>query len=96
MFAVAAGSFSVAADIPAGYYNSLSGKKEAELKTAVYGRIHNFTISGYDDAYIAGLTVHSARPIHDPGTNQWWDMYANLPLANTQFSGYLEREHSFP
>lgn len=96
VFAVAAGSFSVAADIPAGYYNSLSGKKEAELKTAVYERIHNFTINGsYDDVYY-GLNRTFRQTDTRPGTNQWWDMYANLPLANTQFSGYLEREHSFP
>ena len=96
VFAVAAGSFSVAADIPAGYYNSLSGKKEAELKTAVYERIHNFTIYGsYDDVYY-GLNRTFRQTDTRPGTNQWWDMYANLPLANTQFSGYLEREHSFP
>ena len=66
VFAVAAGSFSVAADIPAGYYNSLSGKKEAELKTAVYERIHNFTINGsYDDVYyghepVVGYVCQSA------------------------------------
>lgn len=79
------------ADIPAGYYNSLNGLKEGELKTAVYNRIHNFrTVSSYSNLpqYFRVTDVH-------PESNLWWDMYSNIPRYTSSFSG-LNREHSFP
>ena len=35
--------FCAMAEAPAGYYDSLNGKKDADLKTAVYNCIHNIT-----------------------------------------------------
>ncbi|MCD8385448.1 MAG: endonuclease [Bacteroidales bacterium] len=79
------------AEIPAGYYNSLDGKKDAELKTATYQVIHNLTrISSYNDLpkYFQVTDVY-------PESNRWWDMYSDIPLYAPSFSG-LNREHAFP
>jgi hypothetical protein len=84
-------SASASADVPAGYYSSLNGKKEGELKSAIYRLVHNFTlISSYQDLprYFQTTDVY-------PNSRQWWDMYSNIPLYSPSFSG-LNREHSFP
>ena len=81
----------VAADIPAGYYSSLSGKSEADLKTATYELIHNFTkVSSYT-ALPDYFRITDVRP----GTTLWWDMYSDITLHTNTFNG-LNREHSFP
>lgn len=82
---------SMMAEIPAGYYTSLNGKKDAELKTATYQVIHNLTrISSYSDLpkYFQVTDVY-------PESNRWWDMYSNIELYAPSFSG-LNREHAFP
>lgn len=79
------------ADIPAGYYTSLNGKKDAELKTACYNIIRNLTsVSSYSNLpqYFKVTDVY-------PNSNRWWDMYSDIPLYAPSFSG-LNREHSFP
>lgn len=77
--------------IPTGYYSSLNGKSEGELKTAVYNIIHNFTlISSYQD-----LPKYFQRTDVYPDSKRWWDMYSDIPLYAPSFSG-LNREHSFP
>lgn len=89
--ALAGGFSQTLADVPAGYYSSLTGKKDGDLKTAIYNRIHNFTlISSYSDLpkYFRQTDVY-------PESNRWWDMYSDIPLYAPSFSG-LNREHSFP
>ena len=89
--AVAALAFSAVAEVPAGYYNTLTGKKEGELKTAVHNIIKNFTrISSYQDLprYFQTTDVY-------PDSRRWWDMYSDIPLYAPSFNG-LNREHSFP
>lgn len=79
------------AEIPSGYYNSLNGKKEGELKTAIYNLVRNFTqVSSYSalPSYFQRTDVH-------PESRRWWDMYSDIPLYAPSFSG-LNREHSFP
>ena len=79
------------AQAPAGYYNSLNGKKDAELKLALHNIIRNFTrISSYNDLprYFQTTDVY-------PESHRWWDMYSDIPLYAPSFSG-LNREHSFP
>ncbi len=79
------------ASVPAGYYRSLEGKSSAELKTAIYNLVRNFTqVSSYDNLpqYFQKTDVH-------PNSRQWWDMYSNITLYAPSFSG-LNREHSFP
>ncbi|MDE7443555.1 MAG: endonuclease, partial [Muribaculaceae bacterium] len=77
--------------IPAGYYNSLNGKSESVLKTAVRNVIYNHTqVSSY-----SALPQYFQKTDVYPGTRQWWDMYSNIPLYAPSFTG-LNREHSFP
>ena len=79
------------AEIPSGYYNSLNGKKDAELKTATYKVIRNLTkISSY-----SALPQYFQETDVYPDSKRWWDMYSNLVLYAPSFSG-LNREHSFP
>lgn len=84
-----------AADEPIGYYTPLNGKKDAELKTAIYNLVRNFTtVSSYNDLpnYFRRTDVR----IID-GTSYWWDMYGNVPIESRSWSGsLLNREHSFP
>ena len=88
---VSAGWLSASADEPAGYYRSLEGKSDGELKTAIYQLIHNFTqVSSYQD-----LPKYFQRTDVYPESKRWWDMYSNIPLYAPSFSG-LNREHSFP
>lgn len=86
-------SFGAFAEIPSGYYNSLNGKKDAELKTAVYEVIRNFTsVSSYTN-----LPDYFKRTDVRPNTNYWWDMYSDMDVPiNIQFGTYMNREHSFP
>lgn len=79
------------ADIPAGYYTSIDGKKDAELKKAVYLVIHNLTrISSY-----SALPQYFQKTDVYPNSNRWWDMYSDIPFYAPSFAG-LNREHSFP
>lgn len=79
------------AQAPQGYYKSLEGKSEGELKTAVYNLIHNFTkVSSYSN-----LPQYFQRTDVYPESHRWWDMYSDIPLYAPSFKG-LNREHSFP
>lgn len=88
---MAACATGAAAQAPQGYYKSLEGKSDAELKTAVYNLIHNFTrVSSYQN-----LPKYFQRTDVYPESSRWWDMYSDIPLYAPSFSG-LNREHSFP
>ena len=85
-------AFVAYAEIPAGYYTSLDGKKDAELKNAAYNVIHNLTrISSYSDLPKYFMTTD----VYPDGSRRWWDMYSDIPRYAPSFSG-LNREHSFP
>ena len=81
---------------PPGYYTPLNNKKDAELKTAIYNLVRNFTqVSSYS-ALPTYFQRTDVRPEPAPdGRRLWWDMYGNIPLYLPSFSG-LNREHSFP
>jgi len=81
------------AQAPAGYYNSLNGKAEGELKTAVFNLVRNFrTVSSY-----SALPEYFRYTDVRPGTTEWWDMYSNIPVdISWRFGAYMNREHSFP
>jgi len=85
--------FGASAAIPSGYYNSLNGKKEAELKTAAYQVIRNFTsVSSYNN-----LPDYFKRTDVRPNTDYWWDMYSDMDVSiYIRFGEYMNREHSFP
>lgn len=79
------------AEVPVQYYKSLKGLKDAELKTAIFKLVRNFTeISSYN-----ALPQYFQRTDVYPESNRWWDMYSNIPLYAPSFKG-LNREHSFP
>lgn len=79
------------AAIPAGYYSSLKGKSEANLKTALYQIINPHTeVSSYSD-----LPKYFQKTDVYPNSTRWWDMYSDIPLYAPSFNG-LNREHSFP
>lgn len=93
LLAVAAvlGFSAAKAEIPTGYYNSINGKADAELKTAIHNLVRNFTqVSSYQ-----ALPQYFRRTDVHPETNRWWEMYSDLPLYAPSFQG-LNREHSFP
>lgn len=77
--------------IPAGYYKSLNGLRNTELKTAIYRLVRNFTeVSSYN-----ALPQYFFYTDTYPESDRWWDMYSNIPLYGPSFRG-LNREHSFP
>lgn len=81
----------ISAAVPQGYYNSLDGKADGQLKTAIWQLVHKFTlISSYQD-----LPKYFQKTDVYPNSKRWWDMYSDIPLYAPSFSG-LNREHSFP
>ena len=84
-------TLSAGAAVPTGYYNTLNGKKEGDLKTAIYNLCRNFTtVSSY-----SALPQYFQKTDIYPDSQRWWDMYSDIPLYAPSFSG-LNREHSFP
>ena len=83
------------AEAPAGYYNSLKGLKDAELKTAVSKLVRNFTISGNYGTIYTNLRNTFQKTDLYPDSKRWWDMYSDQVFYAPSFSG-LNREHSFP
>lgn len=80
------------AEAPDGYYQSLNGKKDADLKNAIYQLVHNFTqVSSYNN-----LPRYFERTDVYPDSRQWWDMYGNAPIYLPWSGKLLNREHSFP
>jgi len=92
---ILSGIFYASADIPTGYYSSVSGKRDAELKTALHKLLYNHTlVSSYNNLpnYFRRTDVY---PPESERYGQWWDMYSDIPLYSNSFKG-LNREHSFP
>lgn len=86
---------SALAEAPAGYYNGLSGLKDAELKTAVSKLARNFTSSGNYGTIYTNLKYTFQKTDLYPNSKRWWDMYSDQTFYAPSFSG-LNREHSFP
>lgn len=83
------------AEIPANYYKSLIGKKDAELKTAASDLIKNFTSVRSYNSLPDYFKVTDVRPVITPQV--WWDMYSDMMVeTRIQFGTYMNREHSFP
>ena len=85
-------AFTAFADIPSGYYRSLNGKSDADLKTAIHKLLYDHTLVS---SYNALPTYFRKTDVYNDGTNRWWDMYSNQNFYLPSFSG-LNREHSFP
>ncbi len=81
----------VEAEIPQGYYKSLEGKKDADLKDAVHNLVKNFTtVSSY-----SALPQYFLKTDLYPESDRWWEMYSDQTFYAPSFSG-LNREHSLP
>lgn len=90
---ILSGAPGVSADIPVSYYNSVNGRADADLKTALSNLIYNHTeVSSYQN-----LPNYFRRTDVRPGTDYWWDMYSDLEVSTSiTFGTYMNREHSFP
>lgn len=96
-------TYTLWAQIPNGYYNAIEGKKDKELKTALYRIIsgNGFRTVGYSGLWNA-YSDTDARP-----DGKVWDMYSNTTSftfgtdqdkgsgGSTEGDKY-NREHSFP
>jgi len=87
-------SSKLCAEIPVGYYNSIDGKKNSALKTALSRILVEHSVLEYNDMWYYWRTM-DARP----GANIVWDMYSNniryFNNNNWGVSG-MDREHSLP
>ena len=87
-------SFSLFAQIPAGYYDAADGKSEAELKTAMHQIVQNFI--NLDFSFSAthwGENYFSRTDWHPAG--YFWDMYSSHQRV-VYNSGLMDREHCMP
>ncbi len=82
-------SVTLTAQIPAGYYDRAEGKKEAELKTALFYTIRNHT----QIEYYSSATHFRTTDWHPEG--YFWDMYSNN-RRSTWNGSVINREHSMP
>ncbi|MCX6309778.1 MAG: endonuclease [Bacteroidia bacterium] len=80
---------SIQAANPNGYYNSITGKKQEVLKTALSTLLLNHTVQDYNSLW-GFFPSTDARP---DGTV--WDMYSSTVRTFGATSG-MNREHSFP
>ncbi len=95
------GIFSLLAQIPAGYYNAAEGKKNGELKTALFNKIKNHINIGYRALW----DMYGDTDLK-PGTNYIWDIYSNCNLTyitnqdggsgGTSECDKYNREHTIP
>ena len=91
-------SFTLSAQIPAGYYDDAVGKSGAALKTSLHNRIKNHTDKGYAFLY----TIY--RTSDNTSTGNVWDMYSTCTWSHAvkQCGNYstvcdcYNREHSIP
>ena len=81
-------TFSLLAQIPAGYYDSANGKTGYQLKTAA----HNIIKGHNDRGYSALWTLYASSDILTPSatnsgksTNIIWDMYSNNPNGTNPY-----------
>lgn len=98
-------AFSARADFPASYYSAINGLSGAELKTALFKIISDFTVPSdpskpldpYAKRYSSLPEYFRQTDVRIEDPNVWWDMYADLMVnVNINFGTYMNREHSFP
>ncbi|MCL2649564.1 MAG: endonuclease [Candidatus Azobacteroides sp.] len=84
---------SIYAEIPQGYYNSINGKKNSALKTALSRILVEHTVLSYNSMWYYWKRM-DARP-----DGSVWDMYSNIIRyfnSNDYGVSGMNREHSFP
>ena len=87
--------FVAVADVPAGYYDGITGLTDAALKTRLHEIISNHSTNSYSGLFSKSFIYTDVR---DDGT--WWDMYSDIDryvYEDGRISwGGMNREHSFP
>lgn len=92
-------AFQIYAQAPAGYYTDAVGKKDAELKTALYGIIGGPDVTSYSGLWTAFRNTDKRTD------GKVWDIYSNTTnyvFGDDQCGNYggegdcYNREHSFP
>lgn len=88
-------SFSLFAQIPAGYYDATDGKSEAELKTTMHQIVQNFINLDFDGFTAAfwGENYFKRADWHPEG--HFWDMYSDI-RRTVYNSSQMDREHCMP
>ncbi len=82
------------ATVPAGYYNSINGKRGQDLKNAVHSLLKNHTVVTYSSLWYHFPSTDS----YPDNSSRVWDMYSNTVRyyrGSSSVSG-MNREHSFP
>ena len=88
--------FSIQAQIPDGYYDTVLRKKKAELKTSLHQKIKIASVLSYgggDGKTWSGFAITDVRP----SDGKVWDMYSNIDYSfngNLSVTG-MNIEHSF-
>lgn len=82
------------ADIPTGYYSTLTNKSSQSLKNAIHDLLYNHTVVDYGNLWY--YFPHTDCRLDNP--SRVWDMYSN---KNYYFNGTrsvsgMNKEHSFP
>lgn len=90
-FACLAVAAFMAAEIPNGYYDGISGLKDSALKTKLHEIIENHSKNSYSGLFAESFCYTDVR---SDGT--WWDMYSDTRrYVRNGWSG-MNREHSLP
>ena len=79
------------AGAPNGYYNGISGLKDAALKNKLYEIVSKHSKNSYNGLFKESFCYTDVRP---DGT--WWDMYSNIKRYVRSGWRGMNREHSFP
>ncbi len=88
-------SIQLLAQVPAGYYDAVDGKKKEELKTALHNVIRSYASLGYNTftAQFWGDVYYKKTDWNPAG--YYWDMYSNE--QRTVYNGTdMAREHCMP
>jgi endonuclease I len=89
-------SISIFAQIPAGYYDSAIGKKQAELKTALHLKIKVANVPSYGSGSGSTWAAFAKTDVR-PEDGTVWDMYSNnhVKFNGTSAASGMNIEHSF-
>ena len=89
-------SFTLLAQIPAGYYDTALGKKQAELKTALHLKIKVANVPSYGSGSGSTWAAFAKTDVR-PEDGTVWDMYSNNHVAfnGTSAASGMNIEHSF-
>lgn len=95
IFLLASASARVAAQPPAGYYQTAAGKSGSSLKTAFFQIINQYVSADYDGFTALYWGNNYFKKTDWNGAGFFWDMYSDEQRA-TYNSSLMSREHCMP